>query len=449
MVKIQRFYVPGLAIHSFLLYEGHRGILVDPARQIEPYLAFAAHHGIEITDLLETHVHADFLSGAPELKAALGGRPTIHCSAMRLFSQADRWIPEYADRRVYERDQIRLGQLHLEAFHTPGHTEEHLIWLVYDAHISQGTPQLAFTGDLLFAGSVGRPDLLGEEQKQVLSKELYQTLFDRMQPLPDSLEIYPSHGMGSLCGKEIGEGSGLCWGAENKFNPYLQPAPFDHWCARLYEDMPAVPDYFSRMKQLNVRRRALEIFQMPPRVTRIESGQACVLDVRHTPEFLRGHLKGALHIPLNKEEFPLWAGMLLDPGRALLLVLNDVAELLPAIEKLRLVGLDQVQGYCLAQDLHECVRGHVVAADSLQKKPQEYHIVDVRAPSEWQAGHLPEAHHLELAALPRLLAQLPRAQPIALICRTGTRSAMAASYLAQHGFEEVFSMEGGMQGLRN
>ena len=216
-MQIRHFYTPGLAINSFLIFdeEAKLGAVIDPTRQVERYLALALEENIEITDIIETHVHADFVSGAPELKAALFGKPIIHCSGMG----GKAWIPKYADRIVQDHDEIRLGPVRLAVRHTPGHTPEHVMWLAFDERRSTSVAEVAFTGDLLFVGSVGRPDLLGAEAEEVLIKQLYRTLFQSMHPLPDFLEILPAHGAGSLCGKEIGNRLSSTLGYEKRCNP--------------------------------------------------------------------------------------------------------------------------------------------------------------------------------------------------------------------------------------
>src|SRR5437867_6302647 len=202
MVFLQRF-IPGLAIASYLVADekSKQAAVIDPVRDVEEYLRLAASNGnLKIEHILETHVHADFVSGAVELKARLNGAAQIHCSGMG----GAEWTPKYADHVVRDGDEVRLGSIRLRALHTPGHTPEHICWELFDDSRSKDTPWLIFTGDFLFVGDVGRPDLLGEEARKQLAHQLYQSTFDRFKSLPDFVEVFPAHGAGSLCGKAIG-----------------------------------------------------------------------------------------------------------------------------------------------------------------------------------------------------------------------------------------------------
>ena len=447
---IKKFYVPGLAIQSYLVYdeENRKGVFIDPTREIEPYLLFAAKERLDITDILETHVHADFMSGAPELKAALGGKALIHCSAMG----GVRWIPAYADRPVYDRDQLRVGSGRLEAWHTPGHTEEHLIWVLYDEKRNGQVPEVAFTGDLLFVGSVGRPDLAGEEKQELLVRELYKTLFERLQALPDFVEILPCHGAGSLCGKEIGARNHSTWGYEKQSSACLREREFEEWRNTLLQDVPAAPDYFFRMKQLN-KAPSRQQRQVEPLRVQVEDliqpgEEAVLIDTRTVEAFVAGHVKGALSIPFEDPHFALWAGMFLRPDQKLFLILNRPDQLMPVMHALRLIGIDAVDGFCLlSDDLKEkalLVSGVALPASYLEQNREIFYILDVRTPAEWQSGHLTGAHLVELAALPHHLKQIPQNEPIAVVCRSGRRAQVAASYLMKHGFDRAIALHGGM-----
>ena len=191
----QRF-IPGLAIASYMVGDEKSKdcAVIDPTRDVDEYVQVARREGLRIAHVFETHVHADFVSGAPELKAHCGGTPVIHCSGMG----GDPWTPPYADHVVKDGDEVRLGSLRLRAIHTPGHTPEHVCWALFDETRSKDHPWLVFTGDFLFVGDVGRPDLLGEAERAKLAHQLYESVFNKLAPLPDYTEVFPAHGAGSL-----------------------------------------------------------------------------------------------------------------------------------------------------------------------------------------------------------------------------------------------------------
>lgn len=444
---IHSFFIPGLAIYSFLLFDeqSKKGVLIDPTTQIESYLSFASAQKIEISHILETHVHADFLSGAFELKSALGGKPLIYCSAMG----GEKWLPAYVDKPVYDGDQISMGTFCLKAWHTPGHTEEHLIWLVYDEKRNANVPELAFTGDLLFVGSVGRPDLAGAAVQESLIRALYNTLFNRMQTLPDFLEIFPSHGAGSLCGKKIDVKSSSTWGYEKLCNPCLKKQEFEKWRTCLLENLPAPPDYFFRMKQRNLLAHPLKSSDPLPQMRQLrERDNISLVDTRSPEAFAAAHIPGSINLPFSAPEFPLWAGMVLPPDQEIFLILNQPQELYPVMKALRLIGMDQIQGYNLFSSLEEDEKissAPMLEISALQQKQEAFYILDVRTPLEWQSGHLPGSHSVELALLPQSLKQLPKNKTIAVVCRSGNRSSVAVSYLKKHGFDSVQVVQGGIK----
>jgi len=452
-MQIRRFFTPGLAINSYLIFDevSGKGAVIDPTRQIEAYLSLAIQNHIEITDIIETHVHADFVSGAPELKVALHGKPFIHCSGMG----GEEWLPYYADRVVQDKAEISFGEVRLQACHTPGHTPEHLIWLAYDTLRSPTVPSAVFTGDLLFVGSVGRPDLLGPQQEELLTKQLYHSLFTTLQDLPEFLEIYPGHGAGSPCGKGIGKQETSTLGYEMRCNPWLQPMDYEPWRQRLMCDIQAAPAYFKRMKYVNVH--GLEHPNGPKTplfLTKeqfLKEASACeIVDIRNPETFARGHLKGSLNIPFG-DQFPLWCGCVLKENKALILMVDTPANVPAVMQALHLIGMNYVSGVCVAsqwpwEQMKEMTATlTMLNPDEIRSALYKFFILDVRLPSEWNAGHIQEAHHLELARVPAHLDQLPKESPIAVVCRSGSRASLIASLLSKEGFKGVVNMRGGMQ----
>jgi hydroxyacylglutathione hydrolase len=441
---LQSFYTSGLAINSYLVGDmsSRRAVIIDPTRHVNPYLACAEKEGLTITDIIETHVHADFISGAKELKHRLGKKPTIHCSSMG----GKEWTPSYVDKEVKHGDAIRLGVIRLEAMHTPGHTPEHLMWLCYDETRSKQVPCLAFTGDLLFVGSVGRPDLLGKGEIEKLARQLYQSLFVSLAQVPDFLEIYPAHGAGSLCGKGLSARLTSTLGYERLFNPMLIQKSLDQWLEGVLLDMPIAPVHFQRMKKNNVSGTHL----LGERSI-MDQQQSTIIDVRNPEEFAQGHFKGALNIPFGAS-FCNWAGSFLDENTPLTLVASTQNQLKETVLNLQLVGFDQIQQTFIwngkSQEGYPLEVLSTISVEKLaeiiQTQEQSSYLVDVRTGMEWNGGHIAEAHHLELPLVKENTGKLPKESAIYMICGSGYRASLAASLLKKQGFPNVSNIKGGM-----
>lgn len=450
---IQHFFTPGLSINSFLVYDdvAKVGALIDPTRNFEPYISFASQEGIEITDILETHVHADFLSGAIELKQALDNKPKIHCSGMG----GKEWIPTYADHVVKDREEIVLGSLRFQAWHTPGHTPEHVIWIVFDNRRSQTIPEVAFTGDLVFVGSVGRPDLLGVGAEKELARLLYQSLFETIQSLPDFVEIYPSHGAGSLCGKGIGRQVSSNLGYEKRTNPGMLHAEYNKWLERLHQGMPSAPQYFSMMKKLNLTGpKPQQHEEMPLVLIKEQVDRALndnlVIDIRNPLGYSAGNFKGSLNIPYGPS-FIQWCGSVIPYDKPLLLVVDHASQVVPALQAMRLIGLDHVTGFIALENWDESDRLRYLQETpqlevaTLSKNQKDYYILDVRTPREWDEGHIEGAHSLELTEVSRNMKTIPTDKTIAVVCHSGNRASIIASLLAQQPGVKAVNVKGGMQ----
>lgn len=447
---IQRFFTPGLAIQSYLVYdeESRKGVVIDPTRQVETYISKAVEEKVEITDIFETHVHADFLSGAQDLKAALHNKPNIHCSGMG----GSEWTPPYADHVILQdKESVNVGNMRFEAWHTPGHTPEHIIWLAFNKKRSTTVPEVAFTGDLLFVGSVGRPDLLGKEMLEELTKKLYRSLFDTLHRLPESVEIFPAHGSGSLCGNNIGARDCSTLGYERRCNPWLIPQEFSKWSQSLFKGIPTPPRYFSRMKKLNVSRMDfIASRSMPPMLTleQIKKHPDCiVVDLRKPEQFAARHIKNSINIPWSKG-FPLWAGVVLTDGKPIILVTDEMSTAGLTIQALRLISLDPVRGICNASEWEKGKENQfeqlpLIDVKSLCDKEKDYYILDVRTPAEWYEGHISSAHLLELTKMPEAINQVPKNKPVAVICHSGNRASLVASMLKNENIES-FNVQGGM-----
>ena len=454
----QRF-IPGLAIASYLVGDekAKQIAVIDPTRDVDEYIRIAKEEGLRITHILETHVHADYVSGSAELKARLAGEPQIVVSGMG----GKAWTPPYADTVIKDGDEVKLGNVRLKAVHTPGHTPEHVIWALYDDTRNKDTPWLLFTGDFLFVGDVGRPDLLGPDEQKALAHQLYSSLFEKIAAIPDFTEVFPAHGPGSLCGKAIGSRKSSTLGFERKFNLALQTAPEAEWTAALLKDMPLAPPYFKLMKKVNAAGPALLGHELPGqrRFSAKElhdrvCADCMVVDVRPKEAYATAHIPGSINIPLG-QNLPSWAGWVLPYDKRLLIVPSSPAEMPEVVTHLIRVGLDQVEGYLDdGMDAWENQGFEISQLGSIsvqglhsgleEKGEANPFVLDVRTESEWNGGHIDCALHIHGGVLKDRYSEVPRDRPIAVVCGTGYRGSIAASFLKSKGWENVSNVLGGM-----
>ena len=449
----QRF-VPGLAIYSYLVGDEktQTAAVIDPTRDIEEYLQIAKREGLHIKHVLETHVHADFVSGARELKDQLGDEVTIHCSGLG----GSDWTPPYADHIVQDGDEVQFGTVRLKAIHTPGHTPEHIVWALFDDSRSKETPWLVFTGDFVFVGDVGRPDLLGEEARKVLAHQLYESVFQKLPPLPDYTEIFPAHGAGSLCGKAIGSRASSTMGYERRFNSALIERPEQEWIDNLMDQMPLSPPYFARMKRVNKEGPKVLGPELPgskrwsaQQVYERTCENCLIVDVRSKEAFAAAHIPGAINIPFGAN-LPTWAGWVLPYDRPTLIVPDHPGQMPEIVTHLIRVGFDDIQGFLEGgMDAWE-VKGYpletlsTMSVQTLNERRDELTVLDVRTEKEWNAGHIAGAIHIHGGKLQEKMGQVPRDKPVAVICGSGYRGSIAASFLKREGYPDVSNVLGGM-----
>jgi hydroxyacylglutathione hydrolase len=448
----QRYFDDGLAQASFLLAcdRTRDAVVIDPRRDIEVYVAAARQHNLHLRLAIETHVHADFVSGAREL-AALGARVVGGPgSALR-----------YEHHEAADGERIELGDMGLRFVHTPGHTPEHISIVAEQP----GQPLRVFTGDTLFVGAVGRPDLLGVDQTRELAGQLHDSLFDKLLALDDAAEVHPGHGAGSLCGAGIGNEPHSTIGRERRFNPMLQHRSRDTFVAAVLGDLPETPPYFKRMKRINQDGPALvglaDGFKGIPAIPVAEAAAAMnagarLVDVRGAAPFSAGHPTGAINIGFGAK-VGYWAGWVV-PGDARILILapgpGDANE---TARQLLRVGLDRVEGYIdggfEAWRAAALPASHVIrisAADLRARLAGGYPItvLDVRTPREWRSSHIEGALHVPLGDLPSRLTSIPTGAPVAAICESGFRSSLAASLLSRAGLVHVVNVSDGMAAYR-
>lgn len=458
MLFYQRF-VPGLAIASYLVGDEQTGeaAVIDPTRDVSDFIRYATENDLHIRHIVETHVHADFVCGSRELKAQLDDEPLIHCSG---YGGED-WTQPYADEYLREGDQLTFGNVRLEFLHTAGHTPEHICVTLKDLSRSSEVPWLIFTGDFLFVGDVGRPDLLGKEAQQELAHQLYQSVFEKLPALPEITEIFPAHGAGSLCGKAIGSRRSSTIGYERRFNNSLVEKPEQKWVQDLLNEMPLAPPYFRRMKKVNREGPAIIGPEQPGRrrwSAKQVSDQLCdeclIVDTRSKEAFAAAHIPNSINIPLG-QNLPTWAGWVLPYDRPTLIVADDPAHIPQVTTHLLRVGFDDVQGYLESGiDAWEKAGYPLSTLGTLsvhQLKEQlamvdrgSATLLDVRTEKEWNSGHIENAMHIHGGELQEHFDRIPRDQPVVVICGSGYRASIASSFLKREGYESVSNVIGGM-----
>jgi len=455
---LKRFYDERLAQASYLIGCAATGeaLVIDPNRDIDQYLQAAVEEKVRISAVTETHIHADLVSGSRELAARSGA--TLFLSDE---GGAD-WRYTFSDAPnvtlLMDGDVIRIGNLRFEVLHTPGHTPEHLSFRLTD-HAAGDDPIGVFTGDFVFVGDVGRPDLLERAAKQIGSMERgARQLFHSLQSFkssPDYLQIWPGHGAGSACGKSLSGVPQSTVGYERRTNWAFRISEEDRFVESVLEGQPEPPTYFARMKRVNKEGAPiLGDVALPGRLPSqalsevLERG-AIAVDIRPAAEFAARHIPGTVNIPFDRS-FTNWAGWLVSPDRPLYLVADErcASCLADVTRELTKIGIDRVIGY-FSLETFDAWRGQgrplgvIRQVDVIPRPEDSVKIVDVRARSEWDAGHLPSALHIPLGYLVERLGDLPRDQPVIVYCQSGARSAIAASLLLAHGFSNVGNLSGG------
>ncbi len=452
MLIFEPIYTEGLAQISYLVGDSSAAVaaVIDPRRDIDIYVQRSRELGLRIAYVIETHIHADFASGAQALAARSGAELVGGVSDAYGFSL----------RQLQDGERLVLGQLMLEVLHTPGHTPEHLSLLLYDAR--QGSEPFAlFTGDTLFNLDVGRPDLLGQGSERTLAAQLYHSLFDTYRQLGDRMEIYPCHGAGSACGKSIGDRRQSTLGNERLFNPALNEArdeqAFVDW---LLADMPEPPRHYARLKKLNAAPASPgDGPGLPPPLSPQDFAEALddlaavqLVDLRSQLAFGGGHVPGALNIGAGSA-FANWAGWMLDDRRPIYLIGESAAQVQEAVLALYRIGLDQIAGYLRGgmSDWQNAGRPLVgigqwtVQELERQRQQQSLQLLDVRTEQEWRQGHVPGARQLFVAHLDERLGELDPGLPTVTYCGSGYRASLAASVLKRHGFAQVINVPGSWQ----
>lgn len=458
---LKRFYDDKLAQASYLVGCAATGeaLVVDPNRDVAQYIEAARQEGLRITHVTETHIHADFVSGLRELVAR------TDAAAFVSGAGGPDWLYGFAAdvnaTELQDNDEFRVGNVRVQALHTPGHTPEHMCFIITDT-AGADEPMGVFTGDFVFVGDVGRPDLL-EKAAGVAgtmeqgARQLFASL-QRFGALPEWLQLWPGHGAGSACGKALGAVPSTTLGYEKRFN-----WAFSHDSEKAFVDavlagQPEPPKYFAEMKRINRDGpRVLGGFTRPPQLDRSRlrelAGREVVVDTRPWQVYRAGFVQGTVNVPLNRS-FTTWAGWLVPYDRDFYLVVSEEERLDEAVRDLAMIGLDRVAGWFAADAVAAAAAGASGAAlqtldemDSGELRQRfdagDVAVLDVRGRSEWEAGHLPGVKYIPLGYLADRIDEVPRDRPLVLHCQGGGRSAIAASLLAAHGFTDVTNLAGG------
>ncbi|MFT6533758.1 MAG: hydroxyacylglutathione hydrolase [Limimaricola cinnabarinus] len=445
-LRFEQILADGVAECSYLLGDdaAHVCAIVDPRPDVEIYLAAARRFGLAITHVFETHIHADFMSGARELVDRLGGQAKLYVSTEGGAEYG------FEHEAVRDGDAFAFGGLRMKARFTPGHTPEHMSYFLYDGDTD--TPWGVLSGDAFFVDSVGRPDLMGDDQTEELTEKLFHTVRDVFMALPDDVIIYPCHGAGSACGPDIGDRMSSTIGYERRFNDYAKIESLEAFRKVMQADAPPVPTHYPRLKKVNAK--GPEVLRNLPRVPPLTVEQfaqaagngAQILDVRDMMGFGAGHVKGALNIGA-RPELSVWAGWLLDPERPIHLVLNEDAELPDVVKLLWRTGFADFGGY-LAGGMSAWREAGQAFAQIPQisvhelREADDITPLDVRKPDEWEGGHVPGATHAFLGELREKLDGLDRSKAYATYCASGFRASIASSLLAAHGFGDIRNVPG-------
>ncbi len=440
----QQFYLTCLAQASYMI--GCEGVaaVVDPQRDVEIYLEEAQQQGLKIEHVIETHLHADFVSGHRDLAARTGAKIYLGAAAGAKFPH----VP------VRDGHEIRFGKVLLRFLETPGHTPESVCILVMDLEKS-GDPWAVLTGDTLFIGDVGRPDLSPTHTPQELAGLLYDNLHNKLLKLPDEVLIYPAHGAGSLCGKNMSAERCSTISRQRQLNYALQPMSRDAFVHMLTAELPPRPEYFAKDAEMNREGPAL-MEEIPPPTPlspqevseRIHNAGVVALDTRPAAQFGAGHVPGSVNIGLTGQ-YASWAATVIGLGKPILLIAEDDERVHESSMRLARVGIETVVGFLeggiqawekAGLPLEEIPQ---VSVHQLKDNLERWQVLDVRRLGEWQAGHIAGARHHPLDRFPQSLPPLDPNRPVAVHCKSGFRSSAASSLLQARGFREIYNVTGG------
>ncbi|MCU4824939.1 MBL fold metallo-hydrolase [Bacillus cereus] len=458
---LKYFYDEKLAHASYLVGCQKEGlaIVIDPSRYIEQYIEFAKKEGMEVIAAAETHIHADFLSGSRELSNLY--HANLYVSDEGECDWKYQYLNEGRYQLVSEGTEFKVGHIKFNVIHTPGHTPESISFLVTDTsqnNFTNDKPIGIFTGDFIFVGDIGRPDLLEtavgiKDTAQIGAKQLFDSI-QKVKILPDYLQIWPSHGAGSACGKALGAIPTSTLGYEKMFNWAFQCNEESDFISTLLTGQPEPPKYFSLMKHLNKygppirKKRKITNIDTVEELQEVMRSVQQIVDIRNVESFASGHIEKSINIPYNNS-FTTWCGWLLGYKTETLIILDEEkVKMEEVIRDFESIGLDNIIAFAPLKvikkfDILESYKENTSIELYRHIKDRSVKVIDVRSKKEWEEGHLHNAIHITLGNLFEKIDSIPKDCPIVLQCRTGLRSAIAASILQKAGIKEVVNLKGG------
>lgn len=441
-MQFKQFFLGCLAHASYYIGSGEDAVIVDPQRDVSQYLAEAEANNQKIKYIIETHLHADFVSGHLELAKKTGARIVFGAKANA----------EVEHSAVKDGDVLEIGDVKLKILETPGHTPEGISIVVESA----GETLKVLTGDTLFIGDVGRPDLVGSKgfTAEQMAGFLYDSLREKLLKLPDEAEVYPAHGAGSLCGKNMSKETWATLGNQRQFNYALQPMSKEDFVKMMTENLPEMPAYFSKSVSKNLSgasslEEIAEARAMSPQ--EFKNFQGLILDVRSADEFGAGHIPNSLNIGLGGQ-FASWAGTLIEMETPIVVVSESDEKIPEAVMRLARVGIETVEGFLKGgieawkNAGFETATIEQIPVEEMNRRLAEsgdLQFIDVRREGEYINGHAPKAVNLTLSDLHKLIGRLDKDTPTYIICQGGYRSSAATSLLKQAGFNEIYNVSGG------
>jgi glyoxylase-like metal-dependent hydrolase (beta-lactamase superfamily II)/rhodanese-related sulfurtransferase len=435
-MNFKQFYLGCLAHASYYIGSENEAAIVDPQRDVQQYLDEAQANGQTIKYIIETHSHADFVSGHVELAAKTGAQIVYGQRAETAFPTL----------KVADGDRLSVGSVELKFMETPGHTPESITIVATDSNDAD-SPAKMFTGDTLFCGDVGRPDLIGSKgfTSEQMGGMLYDSLREKILKYPEETEVYPAHGAGSLCGKSLSSETWSTLGAQKATNYALKPMSKDEFIKIVASDQPQVPAYFPKSAERNLAGPAsIEDLPKPKELSsdEVSNFDGIVLDVRTAAEFGAGHVPNAINIGLSGK-FATWAGTFIPVGTPLAIAANTNEQVDEAFMRLARVGLETVSGFVLMSEYDGDVNSIEQTAVTDLRTETDSQFVDVRQPGEYGAGHAHGAINLPLNTLAKNIDKLDPTKPTFVICQSGYRSSLATSLLENAGFKSVCNVAGG------
>lgn len=443
-MKFKQFYLGCLAHASYYIGSGEEAAIIDPQRDVQQYIEEAEANGQKIKYVIETHSHADFVSGHLELAEKTG--------AEIIYGQ--RANTEFPTLKVKDGDTLMLGNIELKFMETPGHTPEGITILARNTEAAD-EPMKMFTGDTLFIGDVGRPDLIGSKgfTAEQMGAMLYDSLHEKILPLPDETEVYPAHGAGSLCGKSLSKETWSTLGEQRKFNYALKPMSKDEFIKVVASDQPEVPAYFPVSAAQNLKGSAsLEDLPKPEKLSTDEilEFDGIVVDVRRNSEYGAGHVPNSINIGLGGQ-FASWAGTLIPIGTSVAIVAENKEQVDEAFMRLARVGIETSKGFILIDDFAaEKRKVEQITVDKAKESvsSEGAQFVDVRRSAEHANGHAEGTVNIPLDRLSREIDMLNPELPTYVICQSGYRSSLGTSILENAGFRQIYNVAGGTNAWR-